>query len=127
MTNHDAVARVELVELTVPLATRYASLLRVVAAAVGADAGFSIDEIDDVRLGLNEAFALLAEQSADGRVRTTFSVDADRELEIHMTPESGAVAVEPDELALAILRSVLDHYELGTDTIVLHKRATEAG
>lgn len=127
MTNHDAAARVELVELSVPLDTRYGSLLRVVAATVGADAGFSIDEIDDVRLGLNEAFALLAEQGTDGRVRTTFRVDADRQLEIHMTPEPSGVAVEPDELALAILRSVLDHYELGADTIVLHKRATEAG
>lgn len=127
MTNHDAASRVELVELSVPLDTRYGSLLRVVAAAVGADAGFSIDEIDDVRLGLNEAFALLAEQAAGGRVRTTFRVDADRRLEVTMTPEAGGVKVEPDELALAILRSVLDHYELGADTIVLHKRATEAG
>ena len=118
MTNHDGDEPSERVELVVPLDVRYGSLLRLVAAAVTADAGFSVDEIDDVRLGLSEVFALLADGNEGGRLLTTFHVDG-RRLEIRLRPESDTIGIEPDELALAILRSVVDRFELGGDTIVL--------
>ena len=47
-------------EVIVPLRTRYASTVRVIAASLGAEAGFTVDEIDDVRLALDEVFSLLA-------------------------------------------------------------------
>ena len=124
MTNHDGDEFPGRVELIVPLDVRYGSLLRLVAAAVTADAGFSVDEIDDVRLGLSEVFALLAESNKRGSLLATFHVDG-RRLEIRLRPDPDTVGIEPDELALAILRSVVDRFELGGDTIVLEKRATE--
>lgn len=51
------------VEVMIPLDLRNASIVRVVAAALGADSGYSMDEIDDFRLALNEAFALLVDAS----------------------------------------------------------------
>ena len=49
-------------EVIVPLRTRYASTVRMIAASLGAEAGFTVDEIDDLRLALDEVFSLLAER-----------------------------------------------------------------
>jgi serine/threonine-protein kinase RsbW len=111
-------------EVIVPLRTRYASTIRMIAASLGAEAGFTVDEIDDVRLALDEVFSLLAEHHVGERVRTTFRLD-DRELVATLTLESGAVDVAPDELASNILRSVVDHYDFTNGAVTLSKRASE--
>ena len=54
----------EFVELDLPLAHRHASTVRVVAASLGADAGLTVDEIEDLRLGVNEAVSVLADVDA---------------------------------------------------------------
>ena len=125
MTAADARDLDDRIEVMLPLQTRYASTLRVIAAALGADAGFSVDEIDDVRLGLNEVFSLLVEACPEGRVRTTFRLGAG-ELEARLEAVPGPATVAPDELALTILRSVVDRHELSPDGITLVKRASEA-
>ena len=124
MTNDDGHVLAGRIELTVPLDVCYGSLLRLVAASVTAEAGLSLDEIDDVRLGLSAVLALAADGGPGGRLHAAFHLDALR-LEIQLSPESGTVTIEPDELAVAILRSVLDRCELGADTIVLEKHAME--
>ena len=112
-------------EVIVPLRTRYASTVRMIAASLGAEAGFTVDEIDDVRLALDEVFSLLAEHHVGERVRTSFRLD-DHELIARLTLESGPVDVEPDQLAANILRSVVDRYEFTNDAVTLSKRAAEA-
>lgn len=56
------------VVLTVPATPRHAATARVVAASLAADLGFGVDEIDDLRLGLNEAVAVLADHRDDDAV-----------------------------------------------------------
>ncbi|HEY0519538.1 MAG TPA: hypothetical protein VGC84_08595 [Ilumatobacteraceae bacterium] len=111
-------------EVIVPLRTRYASTVRMIAASLGAEAGFTVDEIDDVRLALDEVFSMLAERHEGERVRTTFRLDG-RQLIAGLKLESGPVDVEPDELAANILKSVVDRFEFGTDGVTLTKRAAE--
>lgn len=111
-------------EVVVPLRTRYASTLRVIAASLGAEAGFTIDEIDDLRLALDEVFSLLAEQHGGDRVRTTFRIDG-RELTAQLALESGPIGVRPDELASNILRSVVDQCEFSDESVTLTKVASE--
>ena len=60
-------------DVIVPLRTRYASTIRMIAASLGAEAGFTVDEIDDLRLALDEVFSLLAERHVGDRVRTRFA------------------------------------------------------
>lgn len=112
-------------EVTVPLRTRYASTIRMIAASLGAEAGFTVDEIDDVRLALDEVFSMLAERYVGQRVRTTFRLN-DTQLIAMLTLESGPIDVEPDELAANILRSVVDHYSFTHEGVTLSKRASEA-
>jgi hypothetical protein len=111
-------------EVIVPLRTRYASTVRIIAASLGAEAGFTVDEIDDVRLALDEVFSMLAERHVGERVRTTFRLD-DHQLIAGFKLESGPVDVTPDELAANILRSVVDRYEFTSDGVTLTKRAAE--
>ncbi len=114
----------DLFEVIVPLRTRYASTVRIIAASLGADAGFTVDEIDDVRLALDEVFSILAERHLGERVRTTFRLD-DHQLIARFRLESGPVDVAPDELAANILRSVVDRYEFTSEGVTLTKRASE--
>jgi hypothetical protein len=111
-------------EVIVPLQTRYASTVRIIAASLGAEAGFTVDEIDDVRLALDEVFSMLAERHVGERVRTTFRLEG-HQLIAGLRLESGPVDVEPDELAANILRSVVDRYEFTSEGVTLTKRASE--
>jgi serine/threonine-protein kinase RsbW len=112
-------------DVIVPLRTRYASTIRMIAASLGAEAGFTVDEIDDLRLALDEVFSLLAEHHVGDRVRTRFRLDG-HQLVAALTLESGQVEVEPDELAANILRSVVDGFEFTSDGVTLTKRASES-
>src|SRR5262245_17351958 len=109
----------EVVELDLPLAHRHASTVRVVAASLGADAGLTVDEIEDLRLGVNEAVSVLADvESADGaRLRVRFEI-----LDQGMTVtarRSGVGAVlsidDIDALAVRILRAVVDDFRVDED------------
>jgi len=112
-------------EVIVPLRTRYASTVRMISASLGAEAGFTVDEIDDLRLALDEVFSMLAERHAGERVRTTFRLD-DRQIVAALALETGVIDVEPDDLASNILRSVVDHFEFGEKAVTLTKRASDS-
>ena len=115
----------DFVDVIVPLTPRYASTLRTLTASFGVDTGFSIDEIDDFKLALTEAFSMLVTRHAGKRARTSFAVTPFA-LSVRLSLESGDdIRVEPDELALAILRVVVDSYEVGESAIVLNKMAIE--
>jgi hypothetical protein len=120
---------VDRIDVSVPLRTANLAALRTIAASLGADAGFSIDEIDDVRLGLSEVLSALADGTDDGvpeRVTASFVVRP-HELEVVIRSDRARGGIELDELASSILSSVLDSYETSGDEITLVKRATEAG
>ena len=115
----------ETVELDLPLSTRYASTARVVAASLAADAGFSVDEIDDLRIGLNEAVSLVADVDADdddeARLRLRFRIDHGR-VTVHVgrsgVPSGGVVL---DVLAERILGAVVDEFSTDGDQFTLTK------
>ena len=117
----------ETVELDLPLSTRYASTARVVAASLAADAGFTVDEIDDLRIGLNEAVSLVADVDADddgegeARLRLRFQID-DGRMTVHVgrtgVPAGGVVL---DVLAERILGAVVDEFSTDGDQFTLTK------
>lgn len=114
------------VELEIPLSTRFASTVRAVAAAVSADLGFSVDEIDDLRLAVNEAVALLADvDDADtGRLRIRFeSTDGAVTVRCERSGVHGQLRVDDvDVLARRILDAVVDEYSVDAGTFTVVKR-----
>lgn len=113
------------VEVTVPLRAEFGATLRVVTASLATDLGFTVDEIDDLRLAVNEVFGTLLGDDADGRTaRARFTLGA-QSLEIALAAGDGR-AVELDELATTILRSVVDEWTSDGRQVVVSKHAREA-
>lgn len=135
-------ATTERIGLDLPADARHAATARVVVASLAADAGFSVDEIDDLRLALNEAVALLADETDEtaetgvGEVAMIGGGSGDRvEVELDIGPGRMMVEVrrpgtmivpEIDELADRILSAVVDDHVLGPGLIRLHKTAVQA-
>jgi serine/threonine-protein kinase RsbW len=117
----------DVIEVSLPLRPAFASMLRVVVASLGADAEFTVDEIDDLKLGVSEVFTMLAELDGGGRCSARFEVEDDG---ISVTIDrvgsatSGA-RVELDPLAVTILASVVDDAVIDDTGIRLVKRASE--
>lgn len=118
----------DLIELDLPLHPRHSSKVRALAAAVGADAGFTVDDIEDFRLGVNEAVALLADVDAgpDARMHLTFDVE-DRTVRVVAARrgiEDELSESDVDVLARRILTTVLDGFTIVDGAFVVEKRAS---
>ena len=115
------------VELDVPLASRYASTVRAVAASVGADLGFSVDDIDDLRLGVNEAVSILSDidDPTQARIHIRFETDGGA-VTVRCSRQGVAQPVVEDDidvLARRILDVVVDEYSVdGSGHITVVKR-----
>jgi anti-sigma regulatory factor (Ser/Thr protein kinase) len=109
----------EVVELDLPLQHRHASTVRVVAASLGADAGLTVDEIEDLRLGVNEAVSVLADvdATAAARLRVRFEInDQAMTVTARRTGVDQSLSIEDiDELAVRILRAVVDDFRVDHD------------
>lgn len=116
--------RADDIEIEVPLRTERAATVRVVAASLAADSGFSIDEIDDLRLAISEVFSMLVDSSAGGRARISFVVDGTG---IQATIENvgSDEPIEVDELGLGILGAVVDEFSIEGSSVRLVKMANE--
>jgi serine/threonine-protein kinase RsbW len=63
------------VTLTVPAQSRYLSVVRTAAAGLAARLDFTLDDIEDLRIAVDEACALLLKQArSDSEVRCEFRV-----------------------------------------------------
>jgi hypothetical protein len=118
----------ELITLDLPLTARHASTVRVVAASLAADCGFNIDEIDDLRLGINEAVSIMTDIDAppEARLLVQFEVHhATIAVAVRRTEVDGLDGDEPiDELARRILGVVVDSFEISDGSFLLSKSAT---
>jgi hypothetical protein len=65
------------VTLVVPADPEYLRLARLAAADAGSRAGFDYEEIDDLRIAVNEMCHLLIGSGASGRVSVEFGANAD--------------------------------------------------
>ncbi len=108
----------------------FLSMIRTTTAAVGARVDLTIDEIEDLRIAVDEAAALLLpDVSADGRVDVTFSYDAD-DLTIVLASRTGATkAPGRDGFGWTVLAALAGSVDVtvadGITTITLvHHRAS---
>ncbi len=104
-------------ELDLPLSARYATTVRAVAASMASTISMSIDDIDDLRLGVNEAISVLTDLDDDapttGRLHVRFDLAADHiRVTVSRTGVEGQPTVEPDVLAERILGAVVDEYSV---------------
>jgi len=101
------------VQLIVPAEPGSARLARLVAAALAADADFSVDDTEDLRVAISELVALLVEGAEDTseQVSLAFTRLPDS---VEITGQRALPGIvdgaHPDDLALEILRVVVDEH-----------------
>ena len=118
----------EMITLNLPLTARHASTVRVVAASLAADSGFNIDEIDDLRLGINEAVSIMTDIDAPPQARLIVEFEVRHStiaVAVRRSEVDGLDGAEPiDELARRILGVVVDAFEISDGSFLLWKSAT---
>jgi hypothetical protein len=115
------------VELCVPAGYEFASVVRLVAASMAADAHLSVDDVEDLRLAVNEVFAsaVVAHDQAPGVITVRYRAAAS-ELVVELTTESG-IDIVLDELAASIIRFAVDDFNVDPGRVVLSKRRPTSG
>lgn len=104
------------VQLIVPAEPGSARIARLVAAALAADADFSVDDTEDLRVAVSELVALLVEgaEDAGGQVALNYLRNSNSVEITGQRALQGAVGsadgTDPDDLALEILRVVVDEH-----------------
>lgn len=116
------------VHLSVPAATANLRLVRLVAASMATDLDFGVDEIEDVRVAVDELAAVLLEadpgatggvdspDGRDGRQLDVRLVADGATLEVHGScpaPTDGSPALH--DVAAELLSLLIDEYEVGAD------------
>mgnify|MGYP001814232954 CR=1 FL=1 len=118
------------VDLDLPLNARFAGTVRAVAASIAASIGLTVDEIDDLRLGVNEAVSVLTDLDVDGvdraRLRLRFEVHPTEIVVVAWRHGAdGAPVPELDVLARRIMDAVVDDHDIDeSGEIRLRKRVS---
>lgn len=111
------------ISLSIPASPEYLRVVRLVAAGLASRLGFTVDEIEDLRIGVDELSAYLTgAQGRDGALQIDFSI-GEGTLEISgvaVLAPGQKVRVELTELSKAILGTVVD-------TATLHEQDGKPG
>src|SRR5512146_603574 len=100
------------VRLVVPAALEYVRIVRLTGSGVASRLGFDVEEIENLRVALDELASMAIEFAAGGELEITFFT-TDTELRIvGRAPIADGVDVGVEALTAQILKAVIDDYEL---------------
>lgn len=110
------------VTLTFPATTENVRLARLVTAALAAQGGFGVDQVDDLRIAVDELCTLLvANASPDAEVTTRFELnDGTLRLEAVTSTTTERDVFSADELTAHILMATVDRHEIRSNGSSLH-------
>ena len=121
------------VQLVMPADPEFLRLARVTAMGLASRLSFTIDEIDDLRIAIDELlFGLIGNKGRPGRVTMTYEmVESGLQVKATATFEDGQPTPGLTELSELILDAVVDEHELSANgtspTFRLLKRRVEQG
>jgi serine/threonine-protein kinase RsbW len=106
----------EQVELALPAQVEHLRLARLTASGFASDLDFSIDDVEDLRLAVDEAAALLVEHApvAGSRLTLTYRVDDGTVVIEGRCPINGR-SLEVDPIRHAVLSTTVDSFEVSSD------------
>lgn len=106
------------VRLAVPATPEFLRLVRVTAAGLSSRLGFSYDQVEDLRLAIDElCFSLTGANGRPGTVHVRFLVEDDSlEVFAEGSFEDGRDTPPESEWTKVILAALVDDYELALDT-----------
>ncbi len=107
--------REDAVRLSVPAALEYVRIVRLTGSGVASRLGFDIEEIENLRVALDELASMAIDAATGGELEITFFT-TDTELRINgRAPVRRASMSRVEALTAQILKAVIDDYELRTD------------
>jgi serine/threonine-protein kinase RsbW len=89
----------ETVELTIPADAAYVSVLRTVTASLAARRDFTLDEIDDLRIAVDEASSLLLPLATPQSQLTASFDGGDDSLTVRVSINAVPITSDPDDAA----------------------------
>ena len=103
------------VSLKFPASFEYIRLARLVASGLAAQVNFNLDDIEDLRIAVDELCSALVEAAADrtSTVTVTFRVDDQQiqmEADVPTVGANGSYVI--DDISSHILRAAVDRHEL---------------
>ncbi len=102
------------IDLAVPANPEYVGLIRSAAAHIAAHADLTVDAIDDLRLAVDEAFAVLVAHRPDsGAVSIKFTIHSEQ-LDIELTGPAGSPPPDKSSFAWTVLSALV--HEVSTQT-----------
>ncbi len=106
--------------IEIPAEPRFVALTRVAAASLAADLDAAIDDVEDLRVAVNELVGLLVE-ATNGRVVVRLWSD---DMVVHVTGHcvgDSPADVDLDVLAVRSLDATVDAYDVGDGVFRMHK------
>lgn len=107
--------RGDVVRLSVPAALEYMRIVRLTASGIASRLGFDIDEIENLRVAVDELASTVVDAAAAGELELVFTT-SNGQLQI-----DGRVPLAPgrelalDDLSVQILNAVSSEYDLRAD------------
>jgi CRISPR/Cas system CMR subunit Cmr4 (Cas7 group RAMP superfamily) len=113
----------DVVRLSVPGSLEYVRVVRLTAAAVAARLAFDVEEIEDLRVAVDELTSVVMEAGDGAEITVTFSNLGD----VFVIEGRAAVVAEPslDDLTRQILSVVVDDFEIAAADGVAQFRASK--
>ena len=118
----------EEVRLTMPAVPQLLRVARLTAAGLAGRLGFNFDEIEDVKIAVDElCFALVGTKGREGDLTLTYRLLSDAlEIEGSGSFGDGSPAPAASELSEQILAAVVDEHELSREGDLLRFRLRKA-
>ncbi|HEX2901995.1 MAG TPA: ATP-binding protein [Jatrophihabitans sp.] len=107
----------DIVELSVPADPAYVSVLRTVTASLAARRDFTIDEIDDLRIAVDEASALLLPHTTAGQVLRASFRGTEDSLVVDVSIAAADGTAKPDQTSFSwmVLAALADAVDTSAD------------
>jgi serine/threonine-protein kinase RsbW len=123
----------EQLRLTMPATPQLMRVARLTAAGLASRLGFSLDEVEDLKIAVDElCFAMVGTRGREGTLTLVYRMSPDS-LEIEGTSDfvDPAVSSAATELSALILAAVVDEHEISDSDSTMHfrlkkRRAQEA-
>lgn len=100
------------VRLTVPALPEYLRLVRLTAAGLASRMGFTFDEVEDLRIAVDELCHLLIGDGDSSRVMELRYSSADEVVSIEGFAKHPGAPPRPNELSQQILSALVDEHEI---------------
>lgn len=102
----------EVVRLTVPAELECVRIVRLTASAVATRFGFDFEEVEDVRIAVDELASIVLDRAGPGDFEVEFQTTADVFKVTGRAPANGARELHVEPLTAQVLNAVIDDYEL---------------